>query len=108
MKAQTQQEMVRFSMPGRVYGELRLASNWPNDCPKGWAAIQASPVRKAGRGTSRAVEMDREDALDLGWYLAGYAQAAASAASDDGGERGGWQMRMVRRIEAATGETVSR
>jgi hypothetical protein len=92
---------VKFSISERDVLRIREEGNWSYDCPTGWASISTGERVKAGRGFSRRVTMHRDDADDLANYLWDAAGASASAAADDGGERGGWQRQLLRRIEAA-------
>lgn len=91
---------VTFAIPESAVHRLREESNWPKDCPAGWASIQSGQRVKAGRGWTYRVTMHRDYATDLADYLWDAAGASAAAAADDGGERGGWQRRLLRRIEA--------
>ena len=98
----TKNDTIAVSIPETSVRKLREETNWPKDCPSGWSKIEATPPSRAGRGWTRRVTLSQAEAVDLADYLWDAAGASYAASRDEGGETGGWQRRLLARIEKPT------
>lgn len=94
---------VRFVIPGRAF-DAASEGNWPQDNPKGWAALSRAEVRRVGRGRQYAVEMLKEDAEDLADYLWSVSSLWREISAT---ERGSDDPRPLERAQKAIGAAVA-
>ena len=78
--------MITFNLSG-VAWSAALEGGWPQDCPRGAAALRVAPVKPAGFGYRYAVTMERADALDLAAYLQGLAEVWACMTAEERGSK---------------------
>jgi hypothetical protein len=76
---------VSFRLTGSAYRVI-ADGNWPNDHPRGWAAITASPRRRVGKGRQLLVTMPRDAALDLLAWLASFVELRVDMTPEERGD----------------------
>lgn len=83
---------VTFPLSGVAHREV-CDGNWRNDNPRGFARIEAAPMRRVGKGYQLIVNMDEHDAADLADYLESVADVWECMTTE---ERGGSDPRAIR------------
>ena len=77
-------DTVQFTLSGYVYSQVE-DGGWPQDNPRGWAALEASPSRRVGKGFQCQVTMLRDDAWDLAYYIESVADVWACMTTEERG-----------------------
>jgi hypothetical protein len=99
-----QDELHTVPISGTVYHRIR--DTWSADCPRGWAALDASPTRKVGYGFQVKATIRRDDLVDLWFYLESIAEVLEGMSAEERGADGTREAKACRKAMAAIADAI--